>query len=90
MALCNHCASSCTKEENIKMMSLCIQLDMECAAICFAAAQLMSLASEKANEICKICADICETLVKNVLITIMCIVKNVQLHVKIVQWSAEK
>ena len=43
------------------MMSLCIQLDLECAAICSAAAQLMSLGSERAIEICKICADICDT-----------------------------
>ncbi len=56
-AICNHCASSCTQEENIKMMAKCIQLDMECAAICYAAAQLISVGSEKAKEICSICAD---------------------------------
>jgi len=59
-AICNHCASSCTQEDNIKMMAKCIQLDMECAAICYAAAQLMSVGSEKAKEICSICADIFE------------------------------
>ncbi len=59
-AICNHCASSCTQEEDVKMMAGCIQLDMECAAICYAAAQLMSLGSSKANELCKLCADICE------------------------------
>lgn len=42
------------------MMARCIQLDMECAAICYAAAQLMSLGSESAKGICQICADICE------------------------------
>ena len=41
-------------------MARCIQLDMECAAICTAAAQLMSLGSEKAKDICGICAGICE------------------------------
>jgi hypothetical protein len=41
------------------MMAKCIQLDMECAAICYAAAQLMSTGSEKAKAICSICADIC-------------------------------
>ena len=46
-AICNHCASSCTQEEDVKMMARCIQLDMECAAICYAAAQLMSLGSDK-------------------------------------------
>lgn len=42
------------------MMARCIQLDMECAAICYAAAQLMSLGSSKAAEVCRLCADICE------------------------------
>jgi hypothetical protein len=42
------------------MMGKCIQLDMECAAICYASAQLMSLGSEKSKDICEICADICE------------------------------
>ena len=59
-AVCNHCASSCTQEDDIKMMAKCIQLDMECAAICYAAAQLMSMGSEKSKEICSLCADICE------------------------------
>jgi Domain of Unknown Function (DUF326) len=59
-AICNHCASSCTQEEDVKMMAGCIQLDMECAAICYAAAQLMSMGSSKAMELCRICADICE------------------------------
>jgi hypothetical protein len=59
-AICNHCGSSCTQEEDIKMMARCIQLDMECAAICYAAAQLMSLGSSRAEELCRICAEICE------------------------------
>lgn len=59
-ALCNHCASSCTQEEDVKMMAKCIQLDMECAAACYAAAQLMSLGSSKAREFCRICAALCE------------------------------
>jgi hypothetical protein len=42
------------------MMAKCIQLDMECAAFCYAAAQLMSLGSKKAMELCKLCAAICE------------------------------
>lgn len=59
-AVCNHCASSCTKEDDVKMMARCIQLDMECAAICYSAAQLMSLGSSRAEEICRICAQICQ------------------------------
>jgi len=59
-ALCHHCASSCTGEKDIAMMAGCIQLDMECAAICTAAAQLMSLGSSHASRLCIICADICD------------------------------
>jgi hypothetical protein len=59
-AICNHCASSCTKEDDVKMMADCIQLDMECAAMCYAAAQLMSLGSDRAMDVCRICAEMCE------------------------------
>src|SRR3954449_2587010 len=59
-AICNHCASSCTQEEDVKMMAKCIQLDMECSAMCYASAQLMSLGSERAKEVCRICAALCE------------------------------
>ncbi|MGI8634942.1 MAG: four-helix bundle copper-binding protein, partial [Segetibacter sp.] len=59
-AMCNHCASACLQEEDVKMMAKCIQLDMECAAICYAAAQLMSLGSDQAKAFCRLCADICE------------------------------
>ena len=42
------------------MMARCIQLDMECAAICNASAQLMSVGSDKAKEVCRVCSDICQ------------------------------
>ena len=58
-ALCNHCASSSLQEADAKMMSRCIQLDMECAALCYAAAQVMSMGGENAEEICRICGDAC-------------------------------
>jgi len=59
-AICNHCASECTKEEDVKMMARCIELDMQCAALCYAAAQLMSMDSGHAGELCGICATLCE------------------------------
>lgn len=58
-AICDHCASSCTREDNVKMMAKCIQLDMECATVCYASAKLMSLGSDRAKDMCVICADIC-------------------------------
>ena len=57
--ICNHCAKSCTLEPDVTMMARCIQLDMECAAICYASAELMSLHSTKAANLCRICAEIC-------------------------------
>lgn len=59
-AVCNHCASSCTQEQDVAMMARCIQLDMECAALCYATAQLMSLGSAQVTRLCVICADACE------------------------------
>ena len=59
-AVCNYCASACLKEENPAAMAVCIQLDLECAVLCETAARLMSLGSEKAAEICRICAKMCE------------------------------
>lgn len=56
---CNYCTSSCTKEENTEMMANCIQLGMECATICYATAQLLSLRSKKAEAITRLCAEMC-------------------------------
>jgi len=53
-ALCNHCASSCLKENDIKMMARCIQLDIECATLCYTAAQLMSIGSNRAQDVCTV------------------------------------
>ena len=58
-AMCNHCASACLQEEDVKMMAKSIQLDMECAAMCYVSAQLMSLGSEKTNAVCRLCAQLC-------------------------------
>ena len=57
-AICHHCANMDLKEKH--HMGDCAQLDMECAAICTAAATLMSLGSPFSKDICKICAAICK------------------------------
>ena len=59
-ALCHHCAAFCIKEENASMMATHIQLTLECAAICSAAATLMSLGSEYVKDILKLCATMCD------------------------------
>lgn len=41
-------------------MARCIELDIQCAALCTAAAELMSMGSAYSHKICSICAEICE------------------------------
>jgi hypothetical protein len=58
-SLCNNCASSCLQEKDVKMMASCIQLDMECAVLCYASAQLMSMDSARVIDFCRLCAEVC-------------------------------
>jgi hypothetical protein len=57
---CDHCATACLAENDVKMMALCIKLDMDCAAICRLAGGYMSRESEFAMQVCAFCADVCE------------------------------
>ncbi|MBD1395096.1 four-helix bundle copper-binding protein [Mucilaginibacter glaciei] len=57
---CNHCAISCLSEKDVKMMAKCIGLDLECAAVCRSAAELMSLGSNYSVQLCRICSDACK------------------------------
>lgn len=56
---CSDCATACLKEDNVAHLVQCIQLDMECAALCRSAAELMSLGSSFSTHQCRICADAC-------------------------------
>ena len=57
---CNNCFDACLKEEHIKMMAGCIRLDRECADVCSYAAQAITRNSPFVQEICKLCAQICD------------------------------
>lgn len=57
---CSHCALACLHEESVDHLKRCIQLDLECAALCRSAAEIMSLGSVHSHEICKICAVACQ------------------------------
>ena len=64
---CNHCATACLEEEDVKMLAKCISLDMDCAQICSLTASLIARGSEHGKhllkecaEVCKACADECE------------------------------
>ena len=56
---CSFCAASCLNEENVAELTKCMQLDLECCAICKATAQLLTLQSNHSNAACQLCADIC-------------------------------
>jgi hypothetical protein len=58
---CEFCATECLREEEVKMMSKCIQLCLDYANISVTASQFMSRDSEYAKQICNVCADICDT-----------------------------
>lgn len=57
---CDHCSVACLEEANVQEMARCIQLDIDCAALCRLAAGFMARGSEFASVICSACADLCE------------------------------
>lgn len=57
---CDHCAAACLQEDNVKIMTRCIALDIDCAQICRLAASTMARGSEFAYQLCALCADLCE------------------------------
>jgi hypothetical protein len=61
--LCDHCAVTSLKHEattDVNRVRNSIRLNMECATICYAAAELMSTGSDRSTEICRLCAEVCE------------------------------
>jgi len=56
---CEHCASACLKEDDVKQMARCIQLDLDCSLLCVVTAKLMARGSEEAAHICAHCAEAC-------------------------------
>lgn len=56
---CINCANLDLNEQDIKMLSRCIRLDLDCAPICFLAMEAMARDSDYAKQICKLCAEIC-------------------------------
>lgn len=59
-AECNHCATACLNEVDVKMLARCIKLDIDCAAICQLTAAYVARDSEHAHHLLKECAEICE------------------------------
>jgi hypothetical protein len=60
IASCEHCATACLQEEDVKMMVRCISLDRDCADICALTARYVARGSEHAQHILSECAEICK------------------------------
>jgi hypothetical protein len=59
VAACEHCATSCLKEEDVDMMRDCILTDRDCADICALMARLVARDSKHARHMAKECAEVC-------------------------------
>lgn len=57
---CEFCATSCLREQDAKALERCVQLDRDCATVCWTASQLMSRDSEYAKKFCSLCAEFCD------------------------------
>jgi hypothetical protein len=59
IAECNHCTTACLDEADVKMLTECIKLDIDCAAICTLTASLIARGSEHGKHLLKECAEVC-------------------------------
>jgi len=59
-AECNHCATACLDEQDVKMLAKCIKLDIDCADICSLTASLIARSSEHGKHLLKECAEVCD------------------------------
>ena len=60
VAACNHCATACLEEEDVKMLTRCIKLDLDCADICLLVAGYLARGSGHAEHLLKECVEICQ------------------------------
>jgi hypothetical protein len=58
-ATCNACMSACLDEKDVRKMRVCIELNLDCAAICNLTASYLSRSSKFAREILPLCHTIC-------------------------------
>lgn len=56
---CNHCTTACLGEADVKMMTDCIRLDIDCAAICSVTASFIGRGSVHGKHLLKECAELC-------------------------------
>ena len=60
LAACEHCATACLHEQDVKAMARCIALDRDCADLCVLTARFVARGSEHAAHLLKECAELCK------------------------------
>ncbi len=60
IAACNHCADACLNDDNPKAMANCIRTDLDCAAICGAAFNILARDSRGTETLLQLCVEYCE------------------------------
>nr|WP_236065533.1 four-helix bundle copper-binding protein [Niastella soli] len=60
IAECNHCASACLEEADVKDLTKCIKLDLDCADICNLLMGFLARGSQHAEHVMGECAEICQ------------------------------
>ena len=58
---CEECYSACLSEPDVQARIHCVHVLRDCADICSIATQFMSRDSEFSQQICTLCATICDT-----------------------------
>lgn len=59
VAACEHCATACLGEDDVRMMVRCISLDRDCADICALTGRLLARGSQHGQHLLRECAEIC-------------------------------
>jgi len=58
---CEHCAIACLSDPDMTMMTACIRLDNDCAAVCRLAATFLIQRSSFDADVYRLCAAICNS-----------------------------
>lgn len=56
---CENCAALCLDEKDVTPMAHCIEIDSDCAALCYLTAKLLTRDSEFAHELLALCEKAC-------------------------------
>ena len=56
---CERCMNACLEEQDVQKMAHCIELDRDCAEVCFLAAKLLARDSEIAHQYLRVCEEAC-------------------------------